>query len=187
MNDFLIILKELTFKLTSTIKITLKKKNAKQKSFTKKERRSKTPNILQSNNQQTNTFLNNSKSTMPVSTTSTTNGYNTSQNGQYQPQLRSKTPTTDRLLFQHTLPSTNQFDTPQSNDYIYLNSTNNVPLNNGTIKKTQNQHNRLDTLYSTVNKSTRTPVIDECDFIEKKDNIENIAPVSQNNLKVSRF
>ena len=136
---------------------------------------------------------------MPVSTSATTNGYTNQpqqqqqQNGQYQPQLRSKTPTTDRLLFQHTLPNTNQFETPQNNnnnnnDYIYLNNTNNVPVNNnnnGTIKKAQNQHNRLDTLYSTVNKSTRTPVIDECDFIEKKDNIENIAPISHNNLKVS--
>jgi hypothetical protein len=109
------------------------------------------------------------------------NGHiNAQSNNQYQPQLRSKTPTTDRQLFQHSLQNTNQFDNSSNNDYIYLNSTNANQIN-GVNKKSQNQHNLLDTLYSTVNKSTRTPVSnDECDFVEKTTNQEAI----DNNIKV---
>lgn len=154
------------------------------------ERRSKTPNILQSNS---NSFLNGNYN-------QSSNGYSTSTNGQYQPQLRSKTPTTDRVLFQNSMPNgSSQFETSNdntmtNNDYIYLtnstantmNATNTNGMANGTSKKPQSQHNKLDTLYSTVNKSTRTPVNvshDECDnlFVEKKtENIENIAPNSTN-------
>ncbi len=111
----------------------------------------------------------------------TVNGnINTQYNSSYQPQLRSKTPTTDRQLFQHSLPNNNQFDGTYNNDYIYLNSTNANQIN-AVNKKTQNQHNLLDTLYSTVNKSTRTPVnTDECDFVENTANQETI----ENNIKV---
>ena len=151
------------------------------------ERRSKTPNILQSNS---NSFLNgNHNVNQQQSMANNSNGYSTSSNGQYQPQLRSKTPTTDRVLFQNTNQNGNQFETLNNtmtnNDYIYLNNTNgNAHSAGGSgVKRPQSQHNKLDTLYSTVNKSTRTPVnlSEECDlFAEKKENIENIAPTSTN-------
>jgi hypothetical protein len=66
------------------------------------------------------------------------------QNGvKYQPQLRSKTPTTDRLLFQHTLASSNG---PNSNsDYIFLNEN-----------QSQHSKNNFNELYSTVNGNAKT-------------------------------
>lgn len=73
----------------------------------------------------------------------------TTTNGTFNPQLRSKTPTTDRLLFQHTLNNNNN---NTGNDYIYLNGNNNnnikkMPTPNTTPKSIIN-----DNLYSTVNK-----------------------------------
>jgi hypothetical protein len=67
---------------------------------------------------------------------------NSHQNGKYQPQLRSKTPTTDRLLFQHTLASSNGVNT--NNDYIFLNEN-----------QSQQQKNNFNELYSTVNANTK--------------------------------
>ena len=64
-------------------------------------------------------------------------------NGKYQPQLRSKTPTTDRLLFQHTLGSNS------TNDYIFLNENGVQPQNNN------NNNNNFNELYSTVNQNKK--------------------------------
>ncbi|RNA37967.1 Membrane-associated guanylate WW and PDZ domain-containing 2 [Brachionus plicatilis] len=85
------------------------------------ERRSKTPNILQSSSSNAN-LQNNFK-----------------QSGANPPQLRSKTPTTDRVLFQHTLyDSAPQAAHTQTNDYIYLNG--------------QSSNKSVNDLYSTVNR-----------------------------------
>ena len=75
------------------------------------------------------------------------NGATNNERTKYQPQLRSKTPTTDRLLFQHTLASsTSNNNTTNNNgsngDYIFLNEN-------------QNQQKNFNELYSTVNKSAK--------------------------------
>ena len=80
----------------------------------KTERRSKTPNILQSTNN--NIYSSSSPGvTMPNPAGTRSSANLTSLNNHYQPQLRSKTPTTDRMLFQHSRPLS------PTNDYIYLN------------------------------------------------------------------
>lgn len=64
-----------------------------------------------------------------------------------QPQLRSKTPTTDRILFQHTLAESPQKQ--NGNDYIYLNGNTNGKNYNinelySTINRKANQQDQLD-------------------------------------------
>ncbi|CAF0715662.1 unnamed protein product [Brachionus calyciflorus] len=95
------------------------------------ERRSKTPNILQSSSSNSNLLSNNNQSQSKL------NG------GNNPPQLRSKTPTTDRVLFQHTLNTeTPSSKTQMTNDYIYLNGQTNH----------QQSNKNLNDLYSTINR-----------------------------------
>jgi hypothetical protein len=94
------------------------------------ERRSKTPNILQSipftnqmHQQQQQQYGQQGNARSSANLTSLNNQYGQHQH-QYQQPLRSKTPTNDRLLFQHS----QSLNTP--NDYIYLNGQPAANLNN---------------------------------------------------------
>jgi hypothetical protein len=110
------------------------------------ERRSKTPNILQYTHNSNTSYLSNNNSTNCIQNpasrssanlTSLNQSYNHHQQQQPTPppqQLRSKTPTTDRLLFQHSNPITH--------DYIYLNgaSHNNNNNNNNRVEHLIEHH-----------------------------------------------
>lgn len=84
-------------------------------------------------------------------------------NNNYQPPLRSKTPTTDRMLFS----SSSHFN----NDYIYLTNTNtnpNAPLNN----------QKANELYSTVGK----PIKEMKNCVET-DQLDNAAVINANGYR----
>lgn len=107
------------------------------------ERRSKTPNILQSTS--------NAMPTLLVNGTSSNggrypNGGGTMNGGGY-PQLRSKTPTTDRVLFPSNGTNGN------SHDYLYLNGS-----NGGGKAVAVN-----DQLYTAVNGRTSKMMLDHVD------------------------
>jgi len=104
------------------------------------------------------------------------NGFNSNQ----QQQLRSKTPTTDRLLFQHSSAAAN-------NDYIYLNgsSLNQKKIINCNTTPTLTS-NKVDTLYSTVNNKNNnnnnnehTPIYDSTTNIQHQRVISNLNKFNQ--------
>lgn len=88
------------------------------------------------------------------------NSSNNNNNNAYQPQLRSKTPTTDRVLFQNSLANQN------NNDYLYLNGTNGHQQNNN-----KQQQNNLNDLYSTVPNTRTNPTNNN--NTNKMDQIDN--------------